>query len=80
MKMAGLRGLLALAAVASAQLGGSGSGRRMTGSWREAALSTHAERLAEFAFTSIQGASNNLDIQGAEIIEVLSYRTQVLAA
>ena len=62
-------------AVASAGLG-------KMGGWQESAPSTHAERLAEFAFNAIRGGDQVLDsglgLQDAEIMELTSYRTQVM--
>ena len=55
----------------------------MAGSWQESAPSTHAERLAEFAFHAVQGAgfrTEGFRVLGAEIVELTSYSTQVLAA
>ena len=57
----------------------------MAGSWQESAPSTHAERLANFAFSAVQGSvqlssDSRTHLLGAEIVELTSYRTQVLAA
>ena len=63
-------------AVVSAGLG-------RVGGWQESAPSTHAERLAEFAFNAIRGRGDQvldsgLGLQDAEIMELTSYRTQVM--
>ena len=63
-------------AVVSAGLG-------RNGGWQESAPSTRAERLAEFAFNAIRGRGDQvldsgLGLQDAEIMELTSYRTQVM--
>ena len=71
-----LAAMYCVLAVVSAGLGGMGA-------WQESAPSTHAERLAEFAFNAIRGAGDQvldsgLGLQDAEIMELTSYRTQVM--
>lgn len=53
------------------------------GGWQESAPSTRAERLAEFSFNAIRGGGDGvldsgLVLQDAEIMELTSYRTQVM--
>ena len=54
------------------------------GGWQESAPSTRAERLAEFSFNAIRGGGDGvldsgLVLQDAEIMELTSYRTQVMS-
>jgi len=72
-----LAAMYCVLAVVSAGLGGMGA-------WQESAPSTHAERLAEFAFNAIRGRGDQvldsgLGLQDAEIMELTSYRTLVMS-
>ena len=78
-------GMLLLLAGVSARLVHPFPEQGMRGGWQESAPSTHAERLANFAFSAVQGgvqlsSDSRTHLLGAEIVELTSYRTQVLAA
>lgn len=80
-----MAGMLLLLAGVSARLVHPFPEQGMRGGWQESAPSTHAERLANFAFSAVQGgvqlsSDSRTHLLGAEIVELTSYRTQVLAA
>ena len=80
-----MAGMLLVIAGVSARLVHPFPEQSMMGGWQESAPSTHAERLANFAFSAVQGgvqfsSDSRAHLLGAQIVELTSYRTQVLAA